>query len=84
MKTPSPDAMESYKSETREVVNRFLRHKLDFPDCIAALNAALAAFISTVNPKELSALRHVVLANNEIVMQEMERRESNRQSQTST
>jgi hypothetical protein len=91
MNTPSQDAMESYKSETREVVNRFLRHKLDFPDCIATLDAALAALIPKLNPEELPALRDVVLANNEIVMREMERREGkrkstavNRPSQTST
>jgi hypothetical protein len=36
--------MEVYKSETREVIGRFLLRQLSFPDCIAALDAALAAY----------------------------------------
>ena len=33
--------MEVYKSETKEVLSRFLSRRLSFPDCIAALDAAL-------------------------------------------
>jgi hypothetical protein len=66
--------MEVYKSETREVVKRFLDHKLSFPDCIAALDAALARLIPRMHREELPALRAVMLANNERVMKEMERR----------
>ena len=66
--------MEVYKSETREVVKRFLDHKLSFPNCIAALDAALARFIPRMHREELPALRAVMLANNEKVMKEMERR----------
>jgi hypothetical protein len=32
--------VEVYKSETREVVNHFLHHRISFPKCIAALDAA--------------------------------------------
>ena len=66
--------MEEYKNETREVVNRFLRHQLSFPECIAALDAALAKFIPRMPTDQLDALRAVMLANNEVVMKEMERR----------
>jgi hypothetical protein len=66
--------MEAFKSETRSVVNRFLLRQLSFPNCIAALDAALARFIPRLDPDELDALRSVMLANNEKVMQEMERR----------
>jgi hypothetical protein len=72
--------MEVYKSETREVVNRFLRRRLSFPDCIAALDAALAGVLPRLQPSELPALREMVLANNEIVMKEMERREQSRKA----
>jgi hypothetical protein len=66
--------MEVYKSETREVIERFLRHELSFPDCIAALDAALADLIPRLNSEQLDSLRALMLANNEIVMKEMERR----------
>lgn len=65
--------MDVYKSETREVIKRFLAHRVSFPDCIAALDAALAAFIPRMLPEDLVGLRAVMLANNEIVMNEMER-----------
>ena len=66
--------MEVYKSETKEVLSRFLGRRLSFPDCIAALDAALAGLLPRLRPDELPALRELVLANNAIVMTEMERR----------
>jgi hypothetical protein len=66
--------MEVYKSETREVLDRFLARRLNFPSCIAALDAALAGLLPRLRPDELPALRELMLANNEIVMKEMERR----------
>jgi hypothetical protein len=52
----------------------FLRHRLSFPDCIAALDAALADLIPRLPPEQLARLRDVMLANDEIVTREMERR----------
>ena len=66
--------MESYKRETQAVIDRFLSHELSFPDCIAALDAALAEFIPRLTSDQLTPLRALMLANNEIVMKEMERR----------
>jgi hypothetical protein len=66
--------MEIYKSETQAVIERFLRHELSFPDCIAALDAALAEFIPRLTGEQLAPLRALMLANNETVMKEMERR----------
>jgi hypothetical protein len=66
--------MEVYKRETRDVINRFLDHGLSFPDCIAALDAALARLIPRLPDEELDSLRAVMFANNDIVMKEMERR----------
>lgn len=66
--------MEVYKSETREVLDRFLAHRLTFPACVAALDAALAGLLPRLRPEELPALRELMLANNDVVMKEMERR----------
>jgi hypothetical protein len=66
--------MEVYKRETQEVIRRFLAHRLSFPECIAALDAALAGLVPRLTGEELAELRAVMLSNNEIVMKEMERR----------
>jgi len=74
--------MEVYKSETREVLDRFLGRRLSFPDCIAALDAALAGLLPRLRPEELPALRELMLANNAIVMKEMERRGQRKKKKT--
>jgi CRP/FNR family cyclic AMP-dependent transcriptional regulator len=66
--------VEVYKSETREVIKRFIAHRLSFPECIAALDAALADLTLRLHPKQLPALRALMLENNDMVMKEMERR----------
>lgn len=66
--------MKVFKSETKRVVNRFLLRQLSFPKCIAALDAALARLVTRLRPEDLDELRSVMLANNERVMKEMERR----------
>ena len=66
--------MEVYESETQEVLKRFLERRLSFADCIAALDAALAQLIPRMTSEQLPALRALMLANNDIVMKEMERR----------
>ena len=66
--------MEVYETETTEIVARFMRHKLEFPDCISALDAALVRFVPRLSGEQIVRLRVVMLANNEIVMKEMERR----------
>lgn len=66
--------MEVYEAESNEIVKRFLEHELNFPECIAALDAVLAAFIPRLTGDQIKRLRIVMLANNELVMKEMERR----------
>jgi hypothetical protein len=66
--------MEVYKRETEEVIRRFLFKTISFPDCIAVLDAALAGFIPRLKGEQLAPLRALILANNAIVMREMERR----------
>jgi hypothetical protein len=73
--------MEVYLRETQEIVRRFLKHKLTFPECISALDAALAALVPHLKPKRLPELGAVMLANNESVMQEMHKRERHREAQ---
>jgi hypothetical protein len=66
--------VEVYERETHEVIKRFLGHRLSFPECISALDAALADLIPRLTGEQITRLRIVMLANNEIVMKEMERR----------
>jgi DNA-binding NarL/FixJ family response regulator len=62
--------MKVYKQETREVIRLFLARKLSFPDCIAALDAALADLVPRLRETELPTLRALMLADNEIVMKD--------------
>jgi hypothetical protein len=66
--------MELYKHETEIVVNRFLRYRISFPKCIAALDAALAGLVPRLTAEQIAPLRAIMLVNNETVMTEMERR----------
>ena len=66
--------MEVYERDTQETIKRFLARRLSFPECIAALDAALAGLVPTLTGDQIPRLRIVMLANNEIVMKEMQRR----------
>jgi hypothetical protein len=72
--------VEVYKSETHEVLKRFLHHSFTFPECISALDSALDALIPKLRPSQLPELRAVMLANNDRVMKEMEKRENQRKA----
>ena len=67
-------AAEVYERETAEVVRQFLAPKLSLTGCIAALDSALEDLIPRLTPDQATRLRIVMLSNNEIVMNEMERR----------
>jgi len=66
--------VEVYKRETRKVIRRFCDHKLSFPDCIAALDAALADLTLRLSGEEIVAAHALIMENNDIVMKEMARR----------
>jgi len=66
--------MEVYKSETREVIDRFLDHRLAYRDCISSLDAALAALIPRLQCEELPVLRELMAANIALVQAEVKRR----------
>ena len=63
-----------YEQSTREIIWRFLHHRITFPQCIDLIDAELAAVELRVIPKDLPALRALVLFDNDTVMLEMERR----------
>ena len=70
--------MEVYKKQAQKIVKSFLDHQTAFPECISALDAALVRFIKRRGHGEFPAIKAVLLANNETVMQEMEKREKQR------
>jgi CRP/FNR family transcriptional regulator, cyclic AMP receptor protein len=66
--------MDTYRRETQLILKRFLNRRLGFPDCVAALDAALADLIQRISGQQIAPLRALILTNNEVVMKEMERR----------
>ena len=66
--------MQSYEQRTREIIRRFICHELDFPACIAALDAELADLVPRLEDAELPALRVMMLANLARVNYELEQR----------
>jgi hypothetical protein len=76
----STSALESFKRESAKVIARFLDHRLSFPECIAALDVAHAQLIPRLTREHYAALRALMLANNETVMTEMEKRTEQRAS----
>ena len=68
------------KSTQHEVLKCFLHHSFTFPECISALDSALAALIPNLKPSQLPDLGAVMLANNDRVMKEMEKRENQRKA----
>ena len=67
-------SVEVYKNETREIIRRFLNHRLSFHECLAALDAALADLTPRLTDEQIASLRPFVIENNDIVMKEMARR----------
>jgi hypothetical protein len=66
--------MRAYEQRTREIVSRFICHRLTFPACIAALDAELSDLVSRLKDEHLPALRIMMLANLARVNFEMEQR----------
>jgi hypothetical protein len=69
------NAVEVYKRECHDIVQRFLANKISFAWCTAALEAALADVTPRLKPDEITELRQLALANNAVVMEEMARRQ---------
>jgi hypothetical protein len=47
--------MKVYRRKTREVIKRFRARRLSFPDCIGALNSALADLIPGLTGDQLGS-----------------------------
>jgi hypothetical protein len=69
-----------YERQTQKTIRRFLDHRLSFPECIASLDSALADLIPRLEDGQLPRLRIVMMANNEIVMEEMARRRPSKET----
>jgi hypothetical protein len=67
-------AVEAYRRETRSIIDFFQRGILTFPACISALDDAFAQLMPRLVGVQVAPLRALMLANNEAVMKEMERR----------
>jgi len=70
----SIDCPEQYRAKTEEILRSFFERQISFPECIAALDIALAEFIPKLATGQIESLRAIILTNNETVMEEMARR----------
>jgi hypothetical protein len=48
------DSMKVYKRETQEVIKRFLGHRISFPACVAALDAAFADLVPRLTAEQFA------------------------------
>jgi hypothetical protein len=76
--------MEAYRRRTKRIVSGFLRHQIEFPECVSALAEALVKAVPRLKPEELDDLRSLMLENNGIVMKEMHVRERQRKTNLKT
>jgi hypothetical protein len=70
--------MEVYRSETDEIMRRFLRRQLTHEQCIVGLYDALASALPDFSEEDWPGIRAVVAANNETIHAETERRRAGR------
>jgi hypothetical protein len=66
--------VDAYKAETRLIIRRFLRNRIDFPACITGLEGALANFLPKFGEGQMDALRAHLFSDNDVVMAEMAKR----------
>jgi hypothetical protein len=62
------------KLESAGILNRFMDGHIDFPEYIAATDATFANALPRFTGQDIPQLRAVMLANHDIVMEEMVRR----------
>jgi len=51
--------MEVYRSETAEIIRRFVNGQISHAECIATLDAALSGIVSRLKPEELAQIRAI-------------------------
>jgi hypothetical protein len=72
---PSASPIDQYQRDTGEILDLFMEEKLTFPECIGRLQEAFASLLNKVSIEDLGSIREVMIANNEMVMEEMVLRE---------
>jgi len=68
--------MEVFKSETREILRRYLTGEIGCEDCVTSLDAAVAGLISFLKPEDLPEVVAVMNENTATLATEMKRRRS--------
>jgi regulator of RNase E activity RraB len=68
------EQIEAYERETRDIIRRLLSDGIGLPECVAALDAALANLVPDLTPEQLPRIQVVLLANSRAVMEELEQR----------
>jgi hypothetical protein len=66
--------MKAFKLELSIILSRFLERQIDFPEYIAARDAAFSRAMSRFTEKDTPELRILMMATNDSVVQEMLRR----------
>jgi hypothetical protein len=68
------DHVEVYKRETREIIRRFMSHQINHAECIAGLDAAVAALVPALTSGQIMPLRAHMQESYRIVEEEAARR----------
>jgi hypothetical protein len=66
--------VDAYRRETYVIIRRFVEGRISHEECKSALEAALAELIPRLRNEPVQALVAVIRANNDVVMDEIERR----------
>jgi hypothetical protein len=66
--------VDAYRRETHAIIRRFVEGRISHEECKSALDVALAECIPLLRNEPVEALVAVIKANNEVVMDEIERR----------
>ena len=66
--------MEIYKAETEEILQRFLDRRLTREKCVGALYTAFLGILPDLKPEDFPAVRTIILANEEVLTKERQRR----------
>jgi hypothetical protein len=65
--------MHIYKREIGEILRRFIACEITYPECLAALDAALDAVVRELDPRDLPELQSILASNHDIVAKQMAR-----------
>lgn len=72
--------VEVYRSETDEIIRRFLRGQLTRDQCIVSLYDALSSALPDFTAEDWPGIRSVIMANNQVIQAKSEKRRTDRRS----